>query len=52
MQDQINKTLAEGKCKKCKYTRIYDWVDSDPNICAAPCESCGAESNQITRTKK
>lgn len=52
MKDQINETLATGKCRKCKYERVYDWTDMDPNFCAAPCENCGAESNQIVRTKK
>jgi predicted nucleic-acid-binding Zn-ribbon protein len=48
--DQINNTLAAGKCSKCKYTRVYDWSDS--GACAAPCENCGAESNQIERESK
>jgi predicted nucleic-acid-binding Zn-ribbon protein len=41
--------LASGKCRKCKYTRIYDWTESDNNFCAAPCENCGAESFDIKR---
>jgi len=48
--DQINNTVAAGKCSKCKYTRVYDWSDS--GACAAPCENCGAESNQIVRESK
>ena len=49
MLQNLNKTLAQGKCRICKYTRIYDWVDSDPEFCAAPCENCGADSHDIKR---
>lgn len=44
--------LALGKCRKCKYTRIYDWTESDNNFCAAPCENCGAESFDVKREAK
>jgi len=39
--------LATGKCRICKYTRVYDWSDQD--FCAAPCENCGAESYDIKK---
>jgi hypothetical protein len=39
--------LATGKCRICKYTRIYDWSDQD--FCVAPCENCGAESYDIKK---
>lgn len=51
MSEGFNKTLAKGKCRKCKYVRVYDWVDSDADFCAAPCENCGAESYDIKKVK-
>ncbi len=47
--NELNETLALGKCGKCKYVREYDWSDS--GMCAAPCENCGAESNRIKLVK-
>jgi hypothetical protein len=50
MQSDYNVRLETGKCRKCKYTRIYDFTDS--GFSGAPCENCGAESNQIVLIKE
>jgi len=50
MKSDYNVRLETGKCRKCKYMRVYDFTDS--GFCAAPCESCGAESNQIVLVNK
>lgn len=46
---ELSKILKSGKCRICKYVREYDWTDF--GTCAAPCESCGAESYDIVEVK-
>lgn len=45
----FNEKIANGKCRKCKYVREYDFTSDD--FCAAPCENCGAESYEIKLVK-
>lgn len=45
MWNELSEILKIGKCQVCGYEREYDW--NEFGMCAAPCESCGAESYEI-----